>query len=86
MTSLAPPRHPARRSHAIGMRVYLTTDIAAPIERVWRALTIPEEVRAWDGVVPLDVPIDYPPDALLTVRPRSTDGVRTHRSVSDSTR
>jgi uncharacterized protein YndB with AHSA1/START domain len=42
------------------MRVCLTTDIAAPIDRVWRALTIPDEVRVWDGVDPLDVPIHYP--------------------------
>jgi uncharacterized protein YndB with AHSA1/START domain len=42
------------------MRVCLTTDIAAPIDRVWRALTIPEEVRVWDGVEPLDVPTHYP--------------------------
>ena len=47
-------------SYAVGMRVCLTTDIAAPIDRVWRALTIPEEVRVWDGVDPLDVPIHYP--------------------------
>jgi uncharacterized protein YndB with AHSA1/START domain len=42
------------------MRVCVTTDIAAPIDRVWRALTIPDEVRVWDGVEPLDVPTDYP--------------------------
>lgn len=42
------------------MRVCVTTEIAAPTERVWRALTVPDEVAAWDGVVPLDVAADYP--------------------------
>jgi uncharacterized protein YndB with AHSA1/START domain len=41
-------------------RVVVTTEIAAPIERVWRALTVPEEVSAWDHVAALDVPSDYP--------------------------
>jgi uncharacterized protein YndB with AHSA1/START domain len=40
--------------------VVVTTDIAAPVERVWRALTDPAEVTAWDGVEPLDVAGDYP--------------------------
>ena len=38
----------------------MTVDIAASVERVWRALVVPDEVVAWDGVVPLDVPDDYP--------------------------
>ena len=38
------------------MRVHVITEIAAPVERVWKALTRIEEVRAWDGVVPFDVP------------------------------
>lgn len=42
------------------MRVSVETEIEAPVERVWRALTSPDEVSAWDGVVPLKVPIDYP--------------------------
>jgi len=42
------------------MRVCTLTEISAPVERVWRALTIPDEVSAWDGVVALDVPVDYP--------------------------
>jgi uncharacterized protein YndB with AHSA1/START domain len=42
------------------VRVCVTTEIAAPVERVWRALTIPAEVCAWDGVVALDVPAGYP--------------------------
>jgi len=42
------------------MRVNVTTEIAAPIDRVWRALTVIDQVRAWDGVVAHDVPEDYP--------------------------
>jgi uncharacterized protein YndB with AHSA1/START domain len=41
-------------------RVTVTVEIGAPIERVWRALTVPDEVRQWDGVEPLDVAADYP--------------------------
>jgi hypothetical protein len=39
-----------------------TVRIAASAERVWRALTVPEEVVQWDsGIVePLDAPPDYP--------------------------
>lgn len=39
-----------------------TIEIAAPPERVWRALTDPAEVVVWDtGVVaPIDAPPDYP--------------------------
>jgi len=40
--------------------VVVTTHIAASPERVWRALTVPEEVTAWDGVTPLVVAPDYP--------------------------
>jgi uncharacterized protein YndB with AHSA1/START domain len=42
------------------VHVGLSTEISAPVGRVWRALTVPEEVSAWDGVVPLEVPVDYP--------------------------
>lgn len=38
----------------------IVTDIGASPARVWRALTAPGEVRAWDGAIPLDVPDDYP--------------------------
>lgn len=36
--------------------------IAASVERVWRALTVPAEVAQWDsGIVePIDAPLDYP--------------------------
>lgn len=40
--------------------VVVTAQIAAPVERVWRALVVPDEVVAWDGVAPLDVPDNYP--------------------------
>ena len=42
------------------MRVGVSTQISASVEKVWRALTVPDQVRVWDGVVPLDVPVDYP--------------------------
>jgi uncharacterized protein YndB with AHSA1/START domain len=42
------------------VHVGVSTYISASVEKVWRALTVPEEVRVWDGVVPLDVPVDYP--------------------------
>lgn len=41
-------------------RVIVTVRIAAPPDRVWRALTVPSEVQVWDGVTPVDVPGDYP--------------------------
>jgi hypothetical protein len=39
-----------------------TVEIAASVERVWRALTAPAEVVQWDsGIVePIDAPPDYP--------------------------
>ncbi len=39
-----------------------TVEIAASVERVWRALTLPDEVVQWDtGIVePIDAPPDYP--------------------------
>lgn len=40
--------------------VVVTTHIAALPERVWRALTVPDEVAEWDGVTPIDVAADYP--------------------------
>jgi uncharacterized protein YndB with AHSA1/START domain len=42
------------------VRVSVVTEISAPVEKVWRALTSPDEVCIWDGVVALRVPIDYP--------------------------
>jgi len=37
-------------------------EIEAAVERVWQALTIPDEVVCWDtGIIePLDAPADYP--------------------------
>jgi uncharacterized protein YndB with AHSA1/START domain len=40
--------------------VSVAIDIAAPVDRVWRALTVPAEVSQWDGVLPVDVPDRYP--------------------------
>jgi uncharacterized protein YndB with AHSA1/START domain len=40
--------------------VIVTVEIAAPVDRVWRALTVPSEVTRWDGVTPSDVPEGYP--------------------------
>ena len=39
-----------------------TVQIASGAQRVWRALTVPAEVVAWDtGIIePLDAPPDYP--------------------------
>lgn len=41
-------------------RVVVTVHVAAPPARVWQALCAPEEVREWDGAVPVSVPADYP--------------------------
>jgi uncharacterized protein YndB with AHSA1/START domain len=41
-------------------RVVVTVDIAVRPERVWRALTDPAEVEAWDGVTAVSVPAGYP--------------------------
>ena len=41
-------------------RLSITTDINAPLSRVWEALTTPAQVSAWDGAVPVEVPSDYP--------------------------
>ena len=35
-------------------------EMAAPVDRVWRALTVPAEVTRWDGVTPSEVPEGYP--------------------------
>lgn len=40
--------------------VRVVVQIGAPAARVWRALTDPAEVAAWDGVVPSGVPAGYP--------------------------
>jgi uncharacterized protein YndB with AHSA1/START domain len=55
------------------MHVYVITEIAAPAERVWQALTRTDEVRAWDGVIPFDVP-DHYPEAGQYARWRSAFG------------
>lgn len=41
-------------------RVVVEVRIEAPPARVWAALTEPDQVTAWDGVVPLAVPPGYP--------------------------
>lgn len=41
-------------------RVVVSVIIDSPPARVWRALTDPTEVQAWDGSVPLAVPAGYP--------------------------
>jgi uncharacterized protein YndB with AHSA1/START domain len=43
-----------------GRPVVVRVTIAAPIERVWRALCDPVEVSVWDGARPAAVPPDYP--------------------------
>ena len=43
-----------------GHRVVVSVAVAAPPDRVWRALTVPAEVEEWDGVRALAVPGDYP--------------------------
>jgi Polyketide cyclase / dehydrase and lipid transport len=45
----------------------VTTDIRCPRERVWEALTIPEQVREWDGAVPLAIPEGYPAPGQLAL-------------------
>ena len=40
--------------------VVVSVAVAAPPDRVWRALTAPSEVALWDGVEPVAVPEDYP--------------------------
>ena len=42
------------------MRKAVTLVIAAPVDRVWRALTVPAEVERWAGVTANDVPAGYP--------------------------
>jgi hypothetical protein len=44
--------------------VHIITGIAAPVGREWQALTAIKEVRAWDGVVPHNVPDRYPEAGL----------------------
>lgn len=53
--------------------MYVITEIAAPAERVWQALTSADEVRAWDGVIPFDVP-DHDPEVGQHARWRSAFG------------
>ncbi|MGH9156259.1 MAG: SRPBCC family protein [Acidimicrobiales bacterium] len=43
-----------------GTSVVGTAVVGAPPARVWRALTDPAEVQAWDGSVPLAIPVGYP--------------------------
>jgi uncharacterized protein YndB with AHSA1/START domain len=42
--------------------IEVTAEISAPVARVWRALTNPDEVVRWDTTVDasLDAPVDYP--------------------------
>ena len=57
-------------------RFRLTIDIAAPTQRVWRALCDPAEVPLWDANVDraLDAPSDYPrPGQRVLWRLRSGD-------------
>lgn len=42
------------------MRTAIALVIAAPVDRVWRALTVPAEVEQWAGVAAHDVPPGYP--------------------------
>jgi uncharacterized protein YndB with AHSA1/START domain len=41
-------------------KVIVDVEIGAPVDRVWRALTVPSEVALWDGVAPRAVPDGYP--------------------------
>jgi hypothetical protein len=41
-------------------RVVVELRTTAPPERVWRALTEPDAVAAWDELAPLEVPAGYP--------------------------
>lgn len=41
-------------------RVKVHVVIDASIERVWQALTRPEDVTQWDGAVPITTPAGYP--------------------------
>lgn len=55
-------------------RIELEVEIAAPVERVWRALCDPAEVVRWSTDVSqaLDAPADYPqPGQLVRWRMRS---------------
>jgi len=38
----------------------VTVVVAAPVARVWRALTDPSEVQRWDGVRAVAIPAGYP--------------------------
>ncbi len=42
------------------MIVRLALTISAPVDRLWRALTVPSEVARWAVVEPIDVPAGYP--------------------------
>ena len=42
------------------MRTAVSLVIAAPVDRVWRALTVPAEVERWAGVTAHEVPPGYP--------------------------
>jgi len=43
-----------------GHRVVVSVSVPAPPARLWRALTVPGEVAAWDGVGIVAVPDGYP--------------------------
>jgi hypothetical protein len=42
------------------VRLALRLAIAAPVDKVWRALTDPDQVTAWAGVQPVRLQPDYP--------------------------
>jgi hypothetical protein len=48
-------------------RVKVTTEIRCRKDRVWEALTRPDQVREWDGAVPLAIPEGYPAPGQLAL-------------------
>ena len=49
------------------MRTAVDLTIAAPIGRVWRALTVTTEVEHWAGVTAIDIPDRYPQPGQLAL-------------------
>jgi hypothetical protein len=60
---------PARRlwQGLIVTSVTVTIDIRSSSERMWEALTTPEQVAERDGAVPLSIPDSYPAPEQLTL-------------------